>query len=156
MYDALHKRLYVGQPGAVHQHLRDEFGPSIGESPKAESWEWMKGRPDAIMEYGVITPNNELAWYGNFPGEDNRGYSNYEEAAAIDNILGTQPLTKGDMPGVCPKCKGSGADYDYSKGYYHDAQGQCKECGGTGRERGKGAIWNFSKTADAADPEPGE
>jgi 2'-5' RNA ligase len=133
-------RVFVGQPGAVHQDLRDEFAHMF--KPSVHTW---SDSPAGWREYGVINPHTkELSWYGNFPGEDGRGYDSYPEAVAINRALGTKP--GGNVPDACPKCDGTGADYDVSGGYYHDAQGACKECGGTGRQRSE-ATWNLSHSS---------
>lgn len=133
--------VFVGQPGATHQDLRDEYAHAFEPS------KWVPTRPNVWHEYGVITPNNEIAWYGNFPGEDRRGYASYEHAAAIDSALGTKPLRGKGVPDACSECGGSGWG---NSDYYHDGVGGCKACGGTGRVR-RDVEWHFAKVAETWD-----
>lgn len=140
MYDVGKKHIYVGQPGAVHNDLHNEFIHHF--QPSEHSW---SDGPAAHIEHGVLTPENKIRWYGSFPGDDG-WHSYYNHSDAIDAALGAE-YGSDDDPGACPTCKGSGADYEASGGYYHDAQGRCKDCQGTGRIRGSQEAWNFSKVA---------
>jgi 8-oxo-dGTP diphosphatase len=146
MYDVKNNNLYIGAPGAYHQHLRNEFADQIGRNPNPHGYRFLEGEPNAHMEYGVLTPNNEVSWFGTFPNEDPATYEdNYAHATAINRNLNARALD-GSAPGACPKCGGSGADYDASGGYYHDAQGACDACGGTGRQR-QDETWDFTSSA---------
>jgi hypothetical protein len=157
MYDLKNHALFVGQPGALHHHLRTEFGSGYAPLPNPNGYKFLEGLPDASFEHGVLSPANQIHWYSTFPHEEPYpGRSHYAEANAINQRMGWTS-GEGDIPDACPDCQGTGADYDESGGYYHDAQHACARCEGTGRIR-PDADWSsmFSKVAWQWDEKPPE